>query len=420
MVSCALAVAGCGLTGSPAPVAGPVVAPDAAARPHLASSRHSRTSTKEDPRAFAGYNLHLRRVRMIAASWRVPAVSESSKAGAGSTWIGVQPPSGGWRTPFIQVGTTDQRDLDKYNDYEAFWTDTDHHFHPIGFMTVLPGERVSASLTLVGHRWRIRFVDHTSGQSREIVTTQEASAVLRQAEWVQEDPSMGKHPHETRQPYARTVPVRFSALRANGSVPRPQDLLPQEMVLPHGELTPTLVHGDSFTVTAGKGAVPPPRSVRATAPSLTPPAAYTSGTAQPPTPGAWNAVGTVTASEGYANDPPGTQLPRTWLISRSCEPGSRCTYTLNRTFASDSGSPSLIRASLVPTRGGWRVVWRLPLICRTDAFGQIHWVEHEVWLMRFLNHGTVAQARESSLSYNPRCGYGRSSTTWRATLTPAN
>jgi hypothetical protein len=354
---------------------------------------------------------------MIAGSWGVPAVSESSKAGAGSTWIGVQPPRGGWRTPFIQVGTTDQRDHHKFNDYYAFWTDTDHHFHPISFMTVLPGERVSASLTLAGGRWRIRFVDHTSGQSREIVTRQETHAVMRQAEWLQEDPSIGKHPHERRQPYAGTVPVRFSALRANGSVPRPRDLLPQEMVLPHGELTPTLVQGDSFTVRPGKGPVPPPNSGRSAGSALTPPAAYTSGTAQPPTAGPWNAVGTVTASEGYADDAPGTQLTRLWAISRSCEPGSNCTYTLSRTVP---GSPSMVRAPLVHTSGGWRAVWRLPSICGTDALGEIQWVAHEVWLIRFLDHGTVAQARESSLSENPKCGFGRSSTTWRATLIPAN
>jgi hypothetical protein len=335
----------------------------------------------------------------------VPAVSESSKAGQGSTWIGVQDPrwAGG---PFIQVGTIDERDGAGFDDYYAFWSDTAHHFHPVGMLSVLPGERVSATLALVGHRWRIRLVDHTSQQTRQVFTRNETHAVLRQAEWLQEDPSFGTYPHVRRLPYAPTVPVHFSALRANGSVPRAHDLFAATMVLPHTDLAPNAVHRDAFTVIAGRSDLP----------SLTPPAAFTSGTARPPTTGIWKATGTVISSEGYSDDAPGMTIPRTWIISRSCPSQSSCSYTLDRTFGDESGL-STIQATLVHTAGGWRAVWPPERsVCRTDALGPVHWTQHEVWLIRFVDHGTVAEAHGSSFSDNPTCGFGRSSINWRATL----
>jgi hypothetical protein len=82
--------------------------------------------------------------------------------------------------PFIQVGTNEARSISgtgRVSDaYYAFWTDTVHHFEPIGLFAVRPGDRISASLVLSHRRWTVSIVDHSSGAHRTVSTRDEAAA----------------------------------------------------------------------------------------------------------------------------------------------------------------------------------------------------------------------------------------------------
>jgi hypothetical protein len=82
-----------------------------------------------------------------------------------------------------------------------------------------------------------------------------------------------------------------------------------------------------------------------------------------------------------------------------------------------NGIVSIIHTTLVHTSSGWHATWPAQrLACGGTAADRIYWLQHEIWILRFSNGGRVAQANESSFSYSPGCGYGRSSIIWHATF----
>jgi hypothetical protein len=198
--------------------------------------------------AFAGYKLEPWTVTMIAGSWRVPRITLASGPGFGSTWIGAQQPDGG-NTPFIQVGTTDYRDHQDDDYYDAFWSDTARHFRPVTLFRVAPGDRISAMLTLSDHTWKVELIDRTLHTRRVITTRQETSTVPGQAEWFQEDPSKTRST-TAHLKYASTSPVHFTDLMVNGTTAPASFLIAQSMTLPHTNLAPTTPSNNSFTIHA--------------------------------------------------------------------------------------------------------------------------------------------------------------------------
>src|SRR5690242_10596760 len=127
-------------------------------------------------------------VRAVAASWSVPRMSGAGSAHA-STWIGAQAPGLTERSPFIQVGTVEDRGSSSAAAYAAFWTDTTRGFHPQILFRVHPGDAVSTALTLVGGRWRVYVVDTSSGRRAAFSTSEESVGDFNLAEWLQENPS---------------------------------------------------------------------------------------------------------------------------------------------------------------------------------------------------------------------------------------
>jgi hypothetical protein len=197
---------------------------------------------------FAGYTDQQQGIAMLRASWRVPRITIASGHGSGSTWIGVQQPSGG-TAPFIQVGTTDDRDRQDYDYYDAFWSDTTKRFRPVSLFRVNPGDRITATLQRSRATWRVEIADHTLHTRRTIATTQEAGVPLQQAEWLQEDP--GSRPGfdvTTHTRYALTDTVRFSRLSVNRQKPSADELVSQAMTVPGAALVPSRLVGDSFSL----------------------------------------------------------------------------------------------------------------------------------------------------------------------------
>jgi hypothetical protein len=190
-------------------------------------------------------------VSAVAASWSVPRMSGTGVAHA-STWIGAQAPGRSLRSPFIQVGTVEDRGSSRAV-YGAFWTDTTRGFHPQILFHVHPGDAVSTALTLAADRWRIYIVDTTSGQRTSFLTSEEAVDDFDLAEWLQEDPSStsGKVT-----PYPDLSPVRMRALAINGAAPRYGDVFAQWMSLPGRDLAPTPLRDGAFTISRSALTVP--------------------------------------------------------------------------------------------------------------------------------------------------------------------
>ena len=185
-------------------------------------------------------------VSAVAASWAVPRMSGTGEAHA-STWIGAQAPGRSQHSPFIQVGTVEDRGSSRAV-YGAFWTDTARGFHPQILFHVHPGDAVSTALTLAAHRWRVYIVDTTSGQRTSFETSEETTGDFNLAEWLQEDPTSTSGKVTA---YPGLSQVRMSALAINGSAPRYRDVFAQWMSLPGRDLAPTPLRDGAFAITRG-------------------------------------------------------------------------------------------------------------------------------------------------------------------------
>lgn len=206
------------------------------------------TSVTPDPAtpqmgSFAGYIGYMP-VNQISASWRVPAILNSSAGGGASTWIGVQ---GTGKGEFFQVGTTESYEAGT-TFYEAFWSDPAQGFHARIMMPVSAGDEIRAQISEESGAWQASVDDVTEGHAQAAPTSSGVFTSISLAEWIQEDPSL---PHSQHIPYPDITSVTLSQLRVNGSAPSASELQPQIMVLPHGRrIEPGPLVDNGFTTKA--------------------------------------------------------------------------------------------------------------------------------------------------------------------------
>ncbi len=186
-------------------------------------------------------------VRSVTAMWDVPRMSGSGEAHA-STWIGTQGPGIARRSPFIQVGTVEDRSAGGRPVYAAFWTDTIRGFHPQILFRVSPGDLISTRLSRSGDRWQVRIVDGTTFHQSSFTTGEEGLGEFNLAEWLQEDPT---EVSGRVTPYPRLSTVWMHSVAVNGAPPRYGEVYAQWMSLPGGDLAPSGLSGDAFGITRG-------------------------------------------------------------------------------------------------------------------------------------------------------------------------
>jgi len=204
---------------------------------------------------FAGYSWD-GRVVSVQASWRVPRVLADSPPGFAGTWIGASGP--GAHSLFIQVGTNEYQAAveppatQRPGPYfDAFWSDTKHHFFAQHLFVVSSGDVINAGLALGHGRWRVRLVDSTSGRSAVFSTSEEANGSFDEAAWLQE--------HLVNNTYPRLSPIVFRDLEVNASAPSSGGLGPRWLSLGQDRfVVPSVLTADSFTVGAGTRHAPPP------------------------------------------------------------------------------------------------------------------------------------------------------------------
>ena len=196
----------------------------------------------------------------VHATWTVPRI-ESSKQGQAGTWIGAQDLAAAPNGAFIQVGTNEIRipepirvgDVNRHvttDQYFAFWSDTQQHFHPRFLFEVFPGDKVSATMRLEPAGWKVSIVDDDlSGPNSKasFTTRQETGGDFDSALWLQEDITDAR----TQQPgpYPDLSTVHFAQLTVNGHQPPYAKVYSQWMSsgLKSG-LAPTPLSGDAFSL----------------------------------------------------------------------------------------------------------------------------------------------------------------------------
>lgn len=199
---------------------------------------------------FSGYLWENGIVRSVSAWWTVSRIRATSRAGYAGTWIGAQAPGATNTAPFIQVGTNAFRLTHLLgrphgaNVYEAFFSDTALHFHPLALFPVRAGDTLFARLRLGGGRWHVLIFDITHPHRTAFATKAETGAVFNAAEWLQEDPSELTPGHVL--PYPLLTAVSFHHIRVNACEPKYANVRSQWMSENKTDLAPGPLRGDAF------------------------------------------------------------------------------------------------------------------------------------------------------------------------------
>jgi hypothetical protein len=191
---------------------------------------------------FAGYS-RTGNVHSVGGSFTVPRVAPGSAPGQAGTWIGVQgqgPPS-----RFVQIGAIEGLpEPDRKPAYVTFWSDTARHYEPKVLFAVGPGDTLAASITRANKGWALAINDETSGKKGHFSIGDDTDAPFDQAEWTQEDPGR----ENDHAPYPQMAPPVFRHLTVNSTAPSQAALDSRWMSVNHGNLAPTPVRDDSFTL----------------------------------------------------------------------------------------------------------------------------------------------------------------------------
>ncbi len=187
------------------------------------------------------------RVRAVTASWAVPRMSGPGEAHA-STWIGAQAPGRSQHSPFIQVGTVE----DRRSSARRLRGVLDRH-----------GARLSPAdpLPRSSRRRRVHGADPGGGPlaglhrrhhigAEDLVSDQRGGP---RATSTSPSGSRRTRPRRRarRRRYPGLSPVRMSALAVNGAAPRYGDVFAQWMSLPGRDLAPTPLRDRAFAITRG-------------------------------------------------------------------------------------------------------------------------------------------------------------------------
>lgn len=123
----------------------------------------------------------------VNGSWTVPTITPSASNTYSAAWIGI---GGQSDKTLIQCGT-EHDSINGQPRYSAWYELLPDYAITIKDFTVLPGDQISASVTLLDsstNQWLIQIADKTNGQSFRQVFTYNSSR--QSAEWVVERPTV--------------------------------------------------------------------------------------------------------------------------------------------------------------------------------------------------------------------------------------
>jgi hypothetical protein len=197
------------LTDSPAPVPSqpqtttPVASPSTSTIPALTPFTPSPTSTPSaTPEQsiyrsvnWAGYIVTTDlqnpqpNVTSISATWAIPTITPTSSDSFSAVWIGI---GGRYDQTLIQCGT-EQLVINGRPTYSAWYELLPANIAKIRFLTVHPGDEITATISLVNdadNRWQIRITDTTTGDSYQNTFIYNTSRLT--AEWIVERPKINE------------------------------------------------------------------------------------------------------------------------------------------------------------------------------------------------------------------------------------
>jgi len=135
---------------------------------------------------WAGYAATGKKFRHVSGTWVVPTVDCTSGSGYSAAWVGL----GGFdetSQALEQTGTEADCDSTGRAHYSAWYELVPNPAVTVA-MTVRPGDRVSASVDVVGTRVQLRLRNLTTGASF-VKTARKSSPDTSSAEWIVEAPS---------------------------------------------------------------------------------------------------------------------------------------------------------------------------------------------------------------------------------------
>lgn len=127
-------------------------------------------------------------VTKISGSWTVPSVNVSMGDSFSAVWVGV---GGQFDESLIQVGT-EQDSMNRRARYSAWYELLPNGPVTINALSVLPGDVISASISLVDpttNSWSIEIRDVSDGRSFQRTVVYYSS--MLSGEWVVERPTIG-------------------------------------------------------------------------------------------------------------------------------------------------------------------------------------------------------------------------------------
>jgi Peptidase A4 family len=156
------------------------------------------------------------RFKKVTGTWIQPAVDCSSGRSYSAYWVGL----GGYHADsnaLEQIGTEADCSSGGGVHYEAWYELVPATAVTLKNLTIRPGDRVSASVTVTGHTVRMRIADETTGNV--VVKTLVATAVdTRSAEWIVEAPALcGGLGRCDVQPLADFGTTSFSRVKATSA-----------------------------------------------------------------------------------------------------------------------------------------------------------------------------------------------------------
>jgi hypothetical protein len=190
-------------------------------------------------------------VTSVNGSWTVPTVNVSTGDSYSAAWIGI---GGQFQSDLtlIQAGT-EQDSLSGQAVYSAWYELLNHNVVTIGSLSVVPGARITASISLLDpttSRWSIEIHDATNGQSFQRNVTYDSS--MLSAEWIVERPTIGIS-HVTLADFGQ---VTFTGCTATigskvgtvSSFPHNQIVMYDGQNIQLVSVSPLALSGSSFTV----------------------------------------------------------------------------------------------------------------------------------------------------------------------------
>ena len=144
---------------------------------------------------WSGYGVKGDSFTSVEATWQVPAVTCPASNARVSIWVGLDGFIDGNHGATIEQDGTDAICNGSTASYNAWWEMVVATSSKSGtFFTVAPGDIIFSSVYYINSEYALQVTDETSGKTSYSLQPCNAVCNHNSAEWIVEDPGVGKYP----------------------------------------------------------------------------------------------------------------------------------------------------------------------------------------------------------------------------------